>query len=362
MAVLTDGCRGVNTVRDALRKRIIRLARILQGTADLVLDLAILSFACLFLLQFFHSPKLNHLSLVADLKRAGNPVIAELASWIQADWPVRTGFSFVPVGLVFFTWLVKIVIDGIFLKAHRTVERLGRKQRLSSLRTGSGWTGGGISPAESERARVELLQRYRQIEQVLKQTERKRCTFLSVDVVGSTQIKRGEKEINVAATFQAYDEVVRKILAQYGAWKQTWTPDGVLACFLQTELAVAAAQRLLESLEKFNQIENRLRAPFQVRCGLNEGELAIYEDSRLKMVADHAIDLAGHLQKQCPPDTLRVSGEVYARLANTSGFQPTGGETEALAVWEWRPPLDLNATGRLGKGSKGNLAPPSPEP
>jgi class 3 adenylate cyclase len=320
------------------RSKVTLPLRILHWAVDAAFIVAITSFIILFGLQFPHSPRLAGLSWIQELHRYGDPIIAWPASWVRLEWPPATGFSFLPLGVAFAFWLVKLGVDGIFLGLLRWVDRLFLKPEAAGA--GQGWVGKGgpgdmAISADSERGREELLKRYRQIEQALKSSKRKRCTFLSIDVVGSTKMKVGEREAAIAATFQAYEEMLRKIFDQYGAWKQAWTPDGVMICFLQPDLAAGAAKRILERLKHFNESENKLRTPFQLRCGVNEGEVPIFEDTRLEKLADRVIDVAGHLQKQSTPDVLFVSAPTYGLLADKSGFQPSDQEVDGYKVYQW---------------------------
>lgn len=312
----------------------------IQRIIGIALIAAIVGFLILFGLQFPHSSKLDALWPVLRLRQHGDPVIAGAGSWFNLAWP-SSSWSFLPLGLAFAAWIVKIVVDAILLRSHRLLGKLLPAPQLAvagDMGLGSPELAGlGLDAlgADSEQARDQLLKRYREIEGALKASKRKRCTFLSIDVVGSTQMKVGERETEIAATFQAYEEMLRKIFEQYGAWKQAWTPDGVMICFLQLDLAVAAAQRVLQSLKKFNEAENKLRMPFSVRCGLNEGEVPIYEDSKLEKVADHAIDVAGHMQKQGSIDTLWLSAEAYNLVADKSGFRRMDKVVDGYEVYEW---------------------------
>jgi class 3 adenylate cyclase len=189
--------------------------------------------------------------------------------------------------------------------------------------------------ADSEQSREQLLRQYRDIEKALKFSVRKRSTFLSIDVVGSTQMKQGKSQTDISASFQAYEEMLRGIFEKFGAWKQAWTPDGVMVCFLQREMAVGAAVRSLQSLQKFNASENCLGVPFKVRCGLNEGEVPIYDDSKLEKIADHVIDVAGHMQKHASENSLWLSQDVYRELGEKSGFHATSHIVDGYKVYEW---------------------------
>lgn len=308
----------------------------IQRVIGLALTAVILSFLGLFGLQFPHSAKLDALLIIVRLRQYGDPVIREAGSWFDLAWP-SSSLSFLPLGLAFATWLWKIVVDAVLLRTHRLVGKLMPAPQAAAADLGLGVAELGMdeATADSEKSREELLKRYREIEKALKTSKRKRCTFLSIDIVGSTQMKIGERETEIAATFQAYEEMLRKIFDQYGAWKQAWTPDGVMICFLQPELGVAAAQRVLQSLKKFNEADNKLRTPFRVRCGINEGEVPIYEDSRLEKVADRVIDVAGHMQKQGKVDSIWLSVETFNLLTDKSGFRPTDQEVDGYKAYEW---------------------------
>jgi len=315
---------------------------VVQRVIDLALIAAILGFLILFGLQFPHSVKLDMLWLTIHIRKYGDPAILAAGSLFNLTWPSRST-SFLPVAVALATWVIKLAVDALFLRGNRLLTKLLPGPRpVAGAASAFGLPvsddfGADAGTADTEHAREELLKRYREIERALKAARRKRCTFLSIDVVGSTQMKVGEHETQVAATFQAYEEMLRKIFDQFGAWKQAWTPDGVMICFLDRELAVAAGQRVLQSLKKFNESENKLRAPFRVRCGLNEGEVVIYEDSKLEKVADHVIDVAGHMQKHGRENTIWVPTELHNGLSNKAGFRPLEVEVDGYKVCEWVP-------------------------
>lgn len=289
----------------------------------------------LFGLQFPHSGKLDTTWLVVELHRHGDPLLAQIGPYLNSRWPADS-ISFIPLVVALAAWAAKLILDMGFNRTRHFVARMvplkGATAGPSAALLGEEE---GMLAADTEQARDQLLKRYREIEGMLKGAKRKHCTFLSVDIVGSTQMKLGERETEIAATFQAYEEMVKKIFKQYGAWKEAWTPDGVMVCFLQADLAVAAAIRILTRLKRFNEHDNKLRTPFQVRCGINEGEVQIFEDSKLEKVADRVIDVAGHMQKQGSVNTVWLSAEVYNQLADKSGFKPTGKEVDGCSVYEW---------------------------
>jgi class 3 adenylate cyclase/tRNA A-37 threonylcarbamoyl transferase component Bud32 len=291
----------------------------------------------LFGLQFAHAPKLDTWFVIVELHRYGDPLLTEIGSWAGITYPApQLSWSFLPLVVALVVWGLKVGADAGFNWLMGAVGKgiTGKKGEEKADTLVSQLTG---RPLDSKRSREELLKRYRELESALKSSKRKRCAFLSIDVVGSTKMKQGEEETDIAATFQAYEELLKRIFEEHGAWKVAWTPDGVMVCFLQLDLAVAAGQAVLKSLKDFNATENKLRTSFRVRCGLNEGEVAIYEDSKLEKVADHVIDVAGHMQKNAAPDTLWLGKEIYDLLGDQSGFFTASQVVDGLKVYEWNP-------------------------
>ncbi len=186
-------------------------------------------------------------------------------------------------------------------------------------------------------ARGRLLKRHQEVLRALNPAKREKCTFLSVDVVGAAQMKVGEEVDLIATTFQAYEEMLRRIFQRYGAWKLSGTPGNVMACFLDRSLAIRAAQGILLSLKKFNKTGNKLHTPFRVRCGLDEGEVAIYEDGRLERIPDIAINIAGDLRRHGRPNTLCLPEDVFETLPDKTGFKTTDAVVDGHPVYEWAP-------------------------
>jgi class 3 adenylate cyclase len=319
---------------------------------SLSLSLTALGFLALFGLQFGHSPDLDTTWIVVHLHQYGDLALGRIGSWVNLTWPPPPPpppppFSYFPVLAAGAVWAVNLTFGALMLRARRKVLKVLGGPVEAGVAVGMG-EGARVS-ADTEAAREDLLKRYREIEDALKAAKRKHCTFLSVDIVGSTEMKKGEAENAIAATFQAYEEMLRNIFESFGAWKQAWTPDGVMICFLQSDLAVGAAQRILNSLPKFNEESNRLKTPISVRCGLNEGEVPIYEDSRLEKIADRVIDVAGHMQKHGTPNALWLSKDVFDLLADKTGFREIGREVDGYMVCEWNPEGALERAKTLGR-------------
>jgi class 3 adenylate cyclase len=300
-----------------------------QRLVNLVLGLLILGALLLFAAELVPVTALTHAWPMVQLHRFGDPIVAGVAGRLPPS-----ARRYAPLLLAVIIYVVMMISDRLFLAARRVIaspKLLPAKAKADSK----------LTTVESEKARAQLYKEYQQIEQALSDAKRRRCAFLSVDVVGSTSIKSGESEIAVTSTFRAYENLLRRIFKATQAWKESWTPDGVMVCFLNLSDAIKAAQAILRQLPAFNERNNRLKGKFEVRCGVNEGEVVIFDDSAVEKLVEQTIDVAGHMQKNATPGTLLLSQAVYDALQDRSGFQLTDQKVDGYATYEWSPqPID----------------------
>jgi class 3 adenylate cyclase len=298
----------------------------------------------LFATQFLHSPAWDKTWWVVQVRSLGEPLVIQLFILIKSQWPTFKWGGYLPLAMAFAVGIVKVGVGAVLVPVLGELRKGVAELELKPQAQEAAVRGAENKRVDSELDRDELLKRYREIESALRKTERKRCTFLSIDVAGSTKMKEDELELPVTITFQAYIKMLEGIFDKHSAWKQSWTPDGVMVCFLDLESAVAAGQEVLRQLRVFNRTENLLRSRVAVRCGLNEGEVAIFEDSKLEKIAHRVIDISGHMQKQARPDTLWMTAEIHDKLADASGFKPTGKQVDGHHAYEWSPSLALPDT------------------
>lgn len=327
------GQASIGATRNPSRMRLaLQVARTLRMVVEYAATLAIVICLTLLIAQRYHPAELA--AVLKVLHRWADPSLAKIAGWSGMRWPSRT-FSYVPLIAAAAVWFIKVVITSLLHKGELAFRSSLAVQRAERGALASKGGEADLVAADSEQTRAQLLKKYREIEDALKNAERKPCTFLSIDIIGSTGMKEGEEDAKIAATFQAYEELLRKTFREHNAWKQAWTPDGVMICFLDHDLAVGATKRILTELRNFNTVSNKLRTPLHVRCGVNAGEVTIFQDSKLEKIADHAIDVAGHMQKHANADALWLSAEVYESLSDKSGFHPVDRQVDGFNVYEW---------------------------
>jgi class 3 adenylate cyclase len=310
--------------------------------ADAALWVAIGALLVLFGLQFPHPAKLDFLWLIQRLHAWGNPALAEVASKFGWEWP-SAGISLLPIGGGLVLLAAKQGFDALMRWLTGLVrKRLPLSDEAEELSSSASSMGISVSStllalaAVSDKARVKLERRQARVERRLREAQRRRCAFLSIDVVDAEEMKLEVAPEKIAQSFNAYEEMLGEVFQLTSAWKVAWTTDGVMVCFLDVRHALDAAQRVLQGLKGLNSRLEELRQPFRVRCGLNEGEVVIFEDSKLEKVADHVIDVAGHMQKKARPNTLWLSSEVYDHLEEKSGFRSADARVDGLTVLEWR--------------------------
>ena len=309
--------------------------------ADVTLWAAIGALLVLFGLQFPHAAKIDSLWLVQELRFWGDPALAEAASVFGWTWP-SVEISPLPIVCGFVLLAGKVGFDAVMSRLQRFVQkRLPLPEKTLALSASVSSQGISVSStllalaAVSDKAMAKIQRRYARVERELAKAKPRHCAFLSVGVVDAEEMKLEAAPERVSRSFHAYEEMLEEIFRDTGAWKEAWTPEGVMVCYHDVRNACDAAQRVLKGLEGFNARRNALRRPFRACCGLNEGEVVIFEDSKLQNVADHVIDVAGHMQKRARPNCLWLSSEVYDHLGKLPGFHAANTQVDGFTVLEW---------------------------
>ena len=164
----------------------------------------------------------------------------------------------------------------------------------------------------------------------------KELTFLSIDVVHSTEIKKGEDPSIVEHDFLAYKKFVQEKLSNNNCIKSNWTPDGAMGCFPKFELAFKAAREVINELETFNKTVKLIKNDFAVRCGINSGIIHFDESLSLEDISDRTIDIAAHIQKQAESTTIYVTKQSVKPLELHHYFLPADKNIAGYEIYKWR--------------------------
>jgi class 3 adenylate cyclase len=186
----------------------------------------------------------------------------------------------------------------------------------------------------NKKDREELLKLFAETKKKLDSMGRD-LAFLSIDVVDSTGMKLDEEKAAAEHDFMEYKRFVDSKLTANGALKSAWTPDGVMTCFPNVDAAVRAAREVIHGLDAFNRNVKTMRQNFRVRCGINHGYVYFDESVPMEAMSDRAIDIAGHMQKNAPPDSICVAKPSVEPMHEREGFAPAGRVVDGYEVYVW---------------------------
>ena len=200
---------------------------------------------------------------------------------------------------------------------------------------------------EDTKSREDLIRLMVETKKKLDSMSRE-VAFLSMDVVGSTDMKLGEDKAFVEHDFKEYRKLVETAMEQSGALKSAWTPDGVMICFPTVDDAIRVGRQVLVDLERFNREVKSMRMKFRVRAGVNVGNVHFDKATPMEEMSDRVIDVAGHMQKYAAADTIFISSEALNKGSENEGFRPTGTKVDGYDVLHWKAPsADPTVTGYI---------------
>jgi hypothetical protein len=229
--------------------------------------------------------------------------------------------------------VLAFVVSRVFSRLHR---RFAAQEHLhaaaSDAATGTGTASSAI--AGGVKSRAVLLEIMAEAQKKL-ETMQRDLAFLSIDVVGSTDMKIGEDQTQIEIDFRSYKKFIEEAIAANGAMTTAWTPDGVMICFPTVDAAVTTAQNVITGLQRFNKNVKTIRANFRVRCGVNAGPVYYDRSIPMEQMSDRVIDVAGHMQKYALPNTVALAKPAMAKLTKKDGFKPAGKEVDGYEVYQW---------------------------
>jgi len=158
-------------------------------------------------------------------------------------------------------------------------------------------------------------------------------TFLSVDVVGSTQLKTGQNEQDIIYTFLAYHKLVSDLAYTHHGEVTNITGDGIMCRFQRAEDAAGLAEDLLSQTPSFNKKQNHLTQPFSLRLGVHTGEVLESESFGSGQIISKTLDIAAKLQQEAEPGHARFSEATVSLL---------GEKAKALRRLGWNAALGAN--------------------
>ena len=327
-AAPTAATKEISSFTRAWRTAVGRTVNFVRRAIVLAASLYVLGCVALFSLPLFRPEGLAKVAPALRLLHwAIDPAVAFINSIFSFDLLYRN-FNFLLLVIAFAIWLLQLAVTGRLEWLEFQISKPLKKQTIAVVNQ--------IKSAVvvPQSTRMSLLRDYAASKQILSQAK-KDLAFLSIDVVGSTKMKIGEDQITIEHAFAEYKKFLERIFRECRCWKMAWTPDGVMTCFLTSDEAATAGRRLLVELDWFNRDVHQLRTKFHVRCGMNAGEVMFPDEKSMEEISDEVIDVAGHMQKYADHDTLWVSGEVFKRLSDQSGFVRLDQQVDNREVFAW---------------------------
>lgn len=185
--------------------------------------------------------------------------------------------------------------------------------------------------------RHALLQQLLDIQDRLRSDE-KFVTFLSLDIVGSTQIKTENDPLAVEFTFNEYHKYIESLSAKYSGRLHSTAGDGAIVAFDDPKSAFIAAKAVLAGMFEFNTFRNRTNKPIALRGGLHTGSVLAPGQDVASVNFAHVIDIAAHLQKVSPLGCLAVSETTATLLPGGKGSVGSESvEAQSVRALVWRP-------------------------
>ena len=162
--------------------------------------------------------------------------------------------------------------------------------------------------------RQDLLRQLVDLQDKLNSGEQS-CTFLSVDIVGSTRMKANADPLSVEFTFNEYHTFVERTVRRYGGRVHSTAGDGVTAAFDHPNAAFGAARNIQAGLMELNAFRNKIGQPIVLRQGIHTGTVVAPDATDVTTLEfSHVIDVAAHFQKVAPPGGIAVSDPAGAHL------------------------------------------------
>jgi class 3 adenylate cyclase len=199
--------------------------------------------------------------------------------------------------------------------------------------------------------RQDLLRQLMDLQDKLSSGEQS-LTFLSTDIVGSTQMKEDADPLAVEFTFNEYHEFVERLARKYGGRLHSTAGDGIICAFDNPAQAFGAAKNIQTGLIELNTFRNKIGTPIVLRAGIHTGTVVAPDAGDVTTLNfAHVIDMAAHIQKVCPPGGIAVSSATAQQL--TGGFAAVGTERVRAMDLEaavWTPKQALSLTAGLPPG------------
>ncbi len=149
----------------------------------------------------------------------------------------------------------------------------------------------------------------------LKNDEEYRLAFMSIDVVGSSELVQTNLKVDIENTLRSFRLWIRSIIEAENGRLWYWHGDGGLAAYLEEEgvsAALRSALKIIALLPVFNISQNELRYEndLRVRIGIHYGT-ARYTSDTARIQSDDISETISIEQKHGEPNAVFVSESAF---------------------------------------------------
>lgn len=163
---------------------------------------------------------------------------------------------------------------------------------------------------------------------------KRRLSIVMLDLAGSSKIKVPNQTLVADRAFQDYRGTINQILNEYGCERYDWSGDGAISLFPEPLGAVDAAVTVQRTVSEVGERHKSLPDSLKVRIGIRTG-LVYYDPRRtLGEFASRTVDQAGHLEKDCPPGSIRLGDETVRAMGDRYEVISQGRNRDDIEVFE----------------------------
>ena len=184
-------------------------------------------------------------------------------------------------------------------------------------------------------------------------------TIVMLDLAGSSKIKIPNQTLVADRAFQDYRATINAILDEYGCERYDWSGDGAISLFADAVNGVDAAVKVQRAVSEVGSRHKELPDALKVRIGIRTG--MVYYDPRrtLGQFASRTVDQAGHLEKDCPPGSIRLGDQTVRAIGMRYSVESKGTNRDDIEVFE----LDVHSPANRDKFHEpGPVTPPPTSP
>lgn len=269
---------------------------------------------------------------------------ALMGGWWAAGWTIpmilvtlTSRLGDLSAAFFFLGWGLYIGLGILLTTLAKTPEEIEDEAQHGSKKHPPHFHGTEAAPAPNRQiSRADLLDALFAIQQALELHKQHRA-FLSVDVVGSTGMKAGADPLLVEHSFGQFRAWLEEVIRGHAGEMQSAAGDGMMCLFRDEASAIRAARELQIRIGEFNAERNRLGQPFQIRCGITSGTVALEPGVPIGHLNSPILDRAAAIQKRAAPGDIVVGSEVAATaLVELGGVAALPELVNGERAFSWR--------------------------